>query len=94
MPKSLKTPKGQSESVNRNKTDNAIVKFEDTKGQSEAVNWSQTDNAMAKSLKIPKGQSEAVNRWRTDNTMAKRKRTYNDLQNTTQKTKDWSRRPH
>ena len=31
--------------------------------------------------------SEAVNRS-TDNTMAKRKRANNDLQNTTQKTKD------
>ena len=39
-------------------------------------------------LKIPKGQSEAVNRRKTDNTMVKRKRTNNDLQNTTQKTKD------
>ena len=41
-----------------------------------------------KRLKIPKGQSEAVNRRKTDNTMVKRKRTNNDLQNTTQKTKD------
>ena len=39
-----------------------------------------------KSLKIPKGLSEAVNQRRTDNTMAKR--TNNDLQNTTQKTRD------
>jgi len=31
---------------------------------------------------------EAVYRRRTDNTMANRKRTNNDLQNTTQKTKD------
>jgi hypothetical protein len=38
-------------------------------------------------LKIPKGQSEAVNQ-RTDNTMSKKdKRTNNDLQNITQKTK-------
>jgi len=36
-------------------------------------------------LKIPKGQSESVN-GRTDNTAAKR--TNNDLQNITQKTKD------
>ena len=43
-----------------------------------------------KRLKIPKGQSEAVNRRKTDNTMVKRKRTNNDLQNTTQKTKDWA----
>ena len=32
--------------------------------------------------------SESVNRGMTDNTMTKRKRTNNDLQNTTQKTKD------
>jgi hypothetical protein len=41
-----------------------------------------------KSLKIPKGKSEAVKRRRTDTTMAKRKRTNNDLQNITQKSKD------
>ena len=41
-----------------------------------------------KSLKIPKGKSEAVKRRRTDITMAKRKRTNNDLQNITQKSKD------
>ena len=40
-----------------------------------------------KSLKIPKWISEAVIR-RTDNTMAKIKRTKDDVQNTTQKTKD------
>jgi hypothetical protein len=40
-----------------------------------------------KSLKIPVWISEAVIR-RTDNTMAKIKRTNNDVQNTTQKTKD------
>ena len=39
-----------------------------------------------KSLKLPKGYSKAVNRRRPDNAMAKR--TNNDLQNTTQKTKD------
>jgi hypothetical protein len=41
-------------------------------------------------LKIPKEQPEAVNLRRTDNTMAKRikgKRTNNNLQNTTQRTK-------
>ena len=38
-------------------------------------------------LKIPKGVIRAVNR-RADNTMAKIKRTNNDLQNTTQKTKE------
>ena len=44
-----------------------------------------------KSLKIQKGQYKFVNRRRTDNTMTERKkdiRTNNDLQNTTQKTKD------
>jgi len=33
------------------------------------------------------GNHEFVNRRRTDNTMVKRKKTNNDLQNTTQKTK-------
>ena len=35
-----------------------------------------------------KGASESINRRRADNTMAKRKRTNNDLQNITHKTKD------
>jgi hypothetical protein len=42
-------------------------------------------------LKIPKGHSEAVNRRRIDNTMTKTKndkRTDNDFQYTTQKTKE------
>jgi hypothetical protein len=39
-----------------------------------------------KSLKIPKSYSEAVNRKKTDKTMTKK--TNNNLQNTTQKTKD------
>jgi hypothetical protein len=42
---------------------------------------------------VPKGKSEAVNR-RTENTIAKKKknkRTNNDLQNTTLKTKDWAK---
>ena len=34
------------------------------------------------------GHSEAVNRRSTDNTMVKRKRTNNDLKNTTHKTND------
>jgi 3'-phosphoadenosine 5'-phosphosulfate sulfotransferase len=38
-------------------------------------------------LKIPNVESEAVNQ-RTDNTMTTGKRTNNDLQNITQKTKD------
>ena len=38
------------------------------------------------SLKIPKGYSECVHRRRTDKTMIKR--TQNDLQNITHKTKD------
>ena len=37
---------------------------------------------------MPKRESESVNRRRTENTMAKRKRTNNDLQNITHKTKD------
>ena len=40
---------------------------------------------LKKDLKIPKGYSDAINR-RTDNTLAKRKRTINNLQNTTYKT--------
>jgi hypothetical protein len=47
--------------------------------------------------KIPKVQSEAVSQWRTYNTMGKRKRTneqYNDLQNTTQETKDRATPPN
>ena len=44
-----------------------------------------------KSLKISKGLSEAMIR-RTDNAMVKRKRTIIDLQNTSQKTKDWATR--
>jgi hypothetical protein len=40
-----------------------------------------------KGLKIPKGYSEAVN-GRTDNTIVKRKRTNNDLSNTTHKTQN------
>ena len=35
-----------------------------------------------------KGVSESINQRRTDNTMAKRKRTNNNLQNITHKTKD------
>ena len=42
---------------------------------------------LKESLKILRGQSESVNR-RTDNTMGKRKRTNNDPQNITHKTKD------
>ena len=46
---------------------------------------------LKKSLKISKWSSQAFNRRRIDNfAMAKRKRTHNDLQNTTQKTKDWA----
>jgi len=41
-----------------------------------------------KSLKIPTGLLESVNQKRTANTMSKWKRTNNDLQNITQKTKD------
>jgi len=41
-----------------------------------------------KSLKIPKVESQAKNGRRTDNAMDKRKRTNNDIQNITQKTKD------
>ena len=51
------------------------------------VTWQHQDEPGEKCLQIPKGQSKALNR-RTDNTMAKRKRMNNDLQNTTQKTKD------
>jgi hypothetical protein len=43
---------------------------------------------LSKQFEEPKEQSQAVNQKRTDNTMAKWKRTNNDLQNITQKTKD------
>ena len=48
-------------------------------------------NMLKKSLNISKVLSETVNRRKTDNTMVKTKkdkRTNNDLQSTTQKTKD------
>jgi hypothetical protein len=48
-------------------------------------------NMIKKSLKIPNGLSESVNRKGTDNIIAKRKkrkRTNNDLQDITHKTKD------
>ena len=48
----------------------------------------EINNSYKKSLKIRKWWSESVNRRRTDNSMTKRKRTNNDLQNTTQKTTD------
>ena len=56
--------------------------------------WLLTTNLVKNyknSLKIPKGQSESINQRRTDNTMdqkTKDKKTNNDLQNTTHKTKD------
>ena len=44
-----------------------------------------------KSLQIPKRYSEALYQRRTDNATAKeKKKTSNDLQKTTQKTKDWN----
>ena len=46
------------------------------------------DMILSKQFEEPKEQSQAVNQKRTDNTMAKWKRTNNDLQNITQKTKD------
>jgi hypothetical protein len=49
-------------------------------------------DASKKSLKIPKGKSEAMNQRRTDKTMVKMKndkRTNNDLERTTEKTKDY-----
>jgi hypothetical protein len=48
--------------------------------------------ASKKSLKIPKGKSEAMNQRRTDKTVVKMKndkRTNNDLERTTEKTKDY-----
>ena len=48
-------------------------------------------NMITKSLKIPNGLSNSVNRKRRDNTIAqkkKTKRTNNDLQDITHKTKD------
>jgi len=52
------------------------------------VSIAQSTDLFKKSLKIPKGYLEAVNRSRTDNTMVKRKRTNDDLQYTSQTTKD------
>ena len=74
--KSLKIPKGQSETVKRRRTDNTMAKRKKVK---------RTNNDLQN---ITHKQSEAVNQRRTDNTMAKRKRTNNDLQNITHKTKD------
>ena len=46
-----------------------------------------------KSLKIQKGYSQSINRIRTGNAIAKqKKKTNNDLQNTTQKTKERAQR--
>ena len=39
-------------------------------------------------MKITKGQSKAVNRRRTENEIVERKRTNNNVQNTTQKSED------
>jgi proline racemase len=74
--KSLKIPKGQSETVKRRRTDNTMAKRKKVK---------RTNNHLQN---ITHRQSEAVNQRRTDSTMAKRKRTNNDLQNITHKTKD------
>ena len=43
-------------------------------------------------LNIPNELLEAITRRRADNAMAKRKRTNNNLQNNTQKTKDGATR--
>ena len=51
--------------------------------------YSDQIHAYKKSLNIPKGQQKAVNQG-TNNTMAKRKTTNNDIESTTQKTKDWA----
>jgi hypothetical protein len=59
-------------------------KCEDTKGE---VRSRKSKERQHNGQKIPKGKSEAVNQ-RKDNTMVKRKKTNNDLQNTTQKIKD------
>jgi hypothetical protein len=52
----------------------------------------ETSDIIRKTWRLKRGNQIIVNR-RTDNTMAKRKmnkRTNNDLQNITQKTKDWA----
>ena len=63
--------------------------FEDTKRvirsrkfEGQIIQWPRTDNTMAK-----RRTDNTIAKRRTDTTMAKR-RTNNDLQNTTQKTKD------
>jgi hypothetical protein len=43
-------------------------------------------------LNVPKELLEAITRKRAENAMAKRKRTNNNLQNNTQKTKDGATR--
>jgi hypothetical protein len=77
--KSLKIPKGQSETVKRRRTDNTMAKRKKVK---------RTNNDLQN---FTHKQSEAVNQRRTDNTMVKRKkvkRTNNDLQNITHNIKD------
>ena len=56
-----------------------------------SASFSVLQSTITKNLKILKGWTEAVN-LRLDNAMSKRKKTNNDLQNRTQKTKDWATR--
>jgi hypothetical protein len=99
--KSLKIPKGLSDSLNRRRTDNTmdkktpktmIYKILHRKltikhhERHKNQGWAQMLLKGKKSLKIRKGLSESVNR-RTDNTMDKKTKN-KDLQNTTQKTND------
>ena len=51
--------------------------------------YSDQIHAYKKSLNIPKGQQKAVHQS-TDNSMAKKTPTNNDIESTTQKTKDWA----
>ena len=61
-----------------------------TKKGDYRVPWLRSEG---KVLKIPKRYWKAINR-RTDNAMSTRKRTNNDLQRTTKKTKVWATRTH
>jgi hypothetical protein len=70
--KSLKIPKGQSEAVNRRRTDNTMANRRRT---DNTMAKRRTDNTMAKRRKT---ENTMAKRRRTDNTMAKR-RTDNTL---------------
>jgi hypothetical protein len=69
--KSLKIPKGQSEAVNRRRTDNTMANRRRT---DNTMAKRRTDNTMAK-----RRTDSTMAKRRTDNTMAKRRRTDNTM---------------